>query len=137
MSTSARVAARQYPRNSLLSAIQYCYLKGRFQPTLDHVTALNLCGRKACSRQAQQCFSAEDDDKIDPRIRLTLLQKQHHQLRNRQPRQRLGPRMPKGVTEPFTFCFIFAWGIKYLRPHLKQDYIGYDILVFIMWCSTM
>ena len=74
----------------------------------------------SCSRPALRCFSGEDDDedRVDPRIRLTLLQKRHHRLplRNRQPRQRLGSRMPKGVTEPFIFHFIFAWGMKYLHP---------------------
>ena len=62
----------------------------------------------SCSRQALLCFSAEEDDevRVDPRIRLTLLQKRHHRLplRNRQPRQRLGPRMTKGVTEPLFFA---------------------------------
>ena len=62
----------------------------------------------------------EDDDEVNPRILLALLQKRHHRLplRNRQPRQRLGPRMPKGVMEPFKFIFrfIFAWGMKYLHP---------------------
>ena len=74
----------------------------------------------SCSRQALQCFSGEEDDEdqVDPHIRLTLLQKRHHQLPlcNRQPRQRLGPRVPKGVTEPLFFRFIFAWGMKHLHP---------------------
>jgi hypothetical protein len=72
----------------------------------------------SCSRLAQLYFSTEDDDKVDPHIQLTLLQKRHHRLllHNRQPRQRLGPRIPKGVTEPFIFHFIFAWGMKYLHP---------------------
>ena len=73
-------------------------------------------------RLAQRRFNTEDDDEADtpteePARHPTdsASEARHHRLplRNLQPRQLLEPRMPKGVTEPFIFRFVFAWAMKY------------------------